>query len=351
MTAPPAETATPAPPVPDSPGIGTEHPSSSSQPGEDPESEGGSSENPDPESDVPSQGGDGEGGSSDQPPKKGAYDPDDGVLQVWTLGDSITLGVQGGYRNDIYNLLTADGQNVDMVGTEYDDSTEIADKDHEGHVAFTIQQTIESVDGWLAQITPPDIVLLWLGANDFAWWTNMTPAQHADDFDRLVNHLLVILPAQSKVVIGTIPPESSEIVESVALDRADMADDFNEMLRESRARVRDVRRSRVPRGRARDPDARRSLRRHPPDARGTRAHRRRLPRRALEEPRALTARALLLSRNHILFGSPCRSSIPKASSIARSVVQVPIAAASPTAGLALAPRCLRRSDARRSEPG
>lgn len=233
VTAPPAETATPAPPVPDSPGIGTEHPSSSSQSGDEPESEGGSSENPDPdpESDAPSQGGDGEGGSSDQPPKKGAYDPDDGVLQVWTLGDSITLGVQGGYRNDIYTLLTADGQNVDMVGTEYDDSTEIADKDHEGHVAFTIQQTIESVDGWLAQITPPDIVLLWLGANDFAWWTNMTPAQHADDFDQLVNHLLVILPAQSKIVIGTIPPESSEIVESVALDRADMADDFNEILR------------------------------------------------------------------------------------------------------------------------
>lgn len=225
-----------APPEAASPGIGIERPGGSGRSeGErsaESESEGGSSEAPDTSGEAPFEGGSGEGGASDVPPRKGAYTPDDGVLQVWTLGDSITLGVQGGYRNDIYELLTADGLTVDMVGTEYDDSTEIADKDHEGHVAWTIQKTLDDADGWLTQITPPDVVLLWLGANDFAWWTNMTPAEHADDFEKLVDHLLRILPEQAKLVVGTIPPQSSEIVESVMLDRTDMADDFNDLLRE-----------------------------------------------------------------------------------------------------------------------
>jgi lysophospholipase L1-like esterase len=159
------------------------------------------------------------------------YHPDDGVLQVWTLGDSITVGVDGGFRNDLYNLLSDDGLDVDMVGTQYDESTEIADKDHEGHVAFTIENTIDDVDSWLAQITPPDVVVLWLGCNDFAWWTNILPADHADQFDKLVNHLLDVLPAESVIVIGTIPPQSSELIESVELDRNQMADDFDDILR------------------------------------------------------------------------------------------------------------------------
>jgi lysophospholipase L1-like esterase len=232
---PPVSAASSAPPAGESPGVGTDRPGASSQSSgsdDESESEGGSTESPDGDSDDDSAGGDGEGGASEDPPKKGAYTPDDGVLQVWTLGDSITLGVQGGFRNDLYNLLAADGYAVDMVGTQYDDSTEIADKDHEGHVAWTIQKTLDDVDGWLAQITPPDVVILWLGANDLAWWTNMTPAEHVSDFETLIDHLIAILPSHATIVVSSLAPQSSTIVESVGLDRSQMSDDFNEELRD-----------------------------------------------------------------------------------------------------------------------
>jgi lysophospholipase L1-like esterase len=218
---PPAEASSSTPPAGEPPGVGTERPSASNQPsasGDDSETEGGSTESPDSDPESTSEGGKG-GGASEPPPKKGAYTPDDGVLQVWTLGDSITLGVQGGFRNDLYNLLAADGYAVDMVGTQYDDSTEIADKDHEGHVAWTIQKTL-------------DVVILWLGANDLAWWTNLTPAEHVSDFETLVDHLLEILPAHATIVVSSLAPQSSTIVESVGLDRSQMSDDFNEELRD-----------------------------------------------------------------------------------------------------------------------
>src|SRR5687768_3655654 len=39
----------------------------------------------------------------------------DGELDLMPLGDSITLGVNGGYRNDLYTRLVADGYDVDLV--------------------------------------------------------------------------------------------------------------------------------------------------------------------------------------------------------------------------------------------
>lgn len=212
------------PPITASPGRGSRRSETAS--------EGGAGGAPDERTPSPPGGEGGEGGDGAQPPNHRTYSPDDGVLHVWTLGDSITLGPQGGYRNDIYRLLTEDGFTVDMVGTLWDESTEIADKDHEGHVAWTIQKTLNDVAGWLDQIPTPDIAFLWLGANDLAWWTNMTPAEHVSDLVTLIDHVLTLLPEQSKVVVATLAPQSSTIVESVGLDRMQMAEDFNHVLRQ-----------------------------------------------------------------------------------------------------------------------
>jgi acyl-CoA thioesterase I len=171
----------------------------------------------------------GEGGSilSDG----GASPLDDGILQLWTLGDSITVGVQGGFRNDIYNLLSDDGWTVDMVGTQYDESTEIDDRDHEGHVAFTFQNTLDEVDSWIDQIDTPDVVLMMLGTNDFDAWTNVPPPDHMADCMKLIDHVLEQLPS-SKLIVATIPPQSSEIIESIQLDRSEMVQEFNGLLRQ-----------------------------------------------------------------------------------------------------------------------
>jgi lysophospholipase L1-like esterase len=156
---------------------------------------------------------------------------DDGVLHVWTLGDSITVGVEGGFRNDLYDLLVADGYSVDLVGTLQDESTKIADKDHEGHGAYTFNLTREDAAGWLASIPRPDVVLMLLGSNDFAWWTNVTPREHFSDMLSLLDQLLGALPAAA-ILVATLPPQSPEIVESVHRDRGEMTEEFNALLRE-----------------------------------------------------------------------------------------------------------------------
>ncbi len=155
--------------------------------------------------------------------------PDDGVLRILPLGDSITLGAQGGYRNDLYTSLVADGLEVDMIGTQYDTSTEIDDKDHEGHPGFTIGNAREYVDGWLDTITVPNVVLIMLGTNDVAWWTTKTPSETKDALIEFVDHLLGRLPEETVLVVATIPPQSSANVEPINMDRAEMTVQYNSL--------------------------------------------------------------------------------------------------------------------------
>ncbi len=170
-----------------------------------------------------------EGGASGAPDDGGSVvvTPDDGVLRIWPLGDSITLGAQGGYRNDLYTSLAADGLSVDMIGTQYDTSTEIADKDHEGHPGFTIGNVRENVDGWIDAIQVPNVVLLMIGTNDEAWWTTKTPIESKDALMELLEHLLGKLPEKTVIVVATIPPQSSANVEPINMDRADMTIQYN----------------------------------------------------------------------------------------------------------------------------
>ncbi len=156
----------------------------------------------------------------------------DGVLRVWPIGDSITEGVEGGYRNRLYQLLRAKDIDVDYVGTLRDDSTKVRDKDHEGHPGFTISNAQENLDLWFKSVPAPDVVLVMLGTNDFAWWTNVSVAEHYGYFTQLIDTLLGRLP-DSVLVVSTIPPQSSQMIEDVKRDRQKMTEEFNAMLRKS----------------------------------------------------------------------------------------------------------------------
>jgi lysophospholipase L1-like esterase len=171
------------------------------------------------------------GGPQGEP---GTIGLDDGVLHIFPLGDSITLGVQGGYRNDLYNALTDKGYDVDMVGTQYDTSTEIADKDHEGHPGFTIANVRENIDGYISAIPTPDVVIVMLGTNDEAWWTTKHPTETTEQMMELVDHLREKLP-DSVLVVSTIPPQSSANVEPINMDRAEMTKLYNAGLRSALA--------------------------------------------------------------------------------------------------------------------
>lgn len=170
------------------------------------------------------------GAEPDDEPADPVIIPDDGTLRIFPVGDSITLGVQGGYRNDLYQLLVDGGQPVDYVGTQWDTSTEIEDKDHEGHPGYTIANARAGIDGWIDAIEAPDVVLIMLGTNDEAWWTTKQPTETKDEMFELVDHVLERLP-ESVLVVATIPPQSPGNVEPINRDRGEMTAELNDLLR------------------------------------------------------------------------------------------------------------------------
>ncbi len=156
----------------------------------------------------------------------------DGVLTIWPVGDSITEGVEGGFRNDLYKSYTDRGIKVDYVGTLRDSSTRVPDQDHEGHPGFTIANARENLDEWLPKAEKADVVLVLLGTNDFAWWTNRGPESHLEELFGLIDDLSKKLP-KAKILVATIPPQSSAVIESLKLDRQVLARKYDAMLRSS----------------------------------------------------------------------------------------------------------------------
>jgi lysophospholipase L1-like esterase len=146
------------------------------------------------------------------------------------LGDSITLGVNGGYRNGLWTRLTAAGRTIDYVGSQSDPYTVVADRDHEGHPGFTIGNIAASTDGWM-QAYQPDYVLLMIGTNDVAWWCAESAGQVADLNAALIDQILADLPG-AWVVVASIPPETSSIIQPNDVDRAQLAGDYNTALQQ-----------------------------------------------------------------------------------------------------------------------
>lgn len=160
----------------------------------------------------------------------------DGVLQIWTVGDSITEGVNNGYRNELWSGLTGAGYQVDFVGSlvhPYPDTAVCTDADHDGHSGYSIGGIEDEVDAWYGAIDAPDVVLVMAGTNDIAWWIapGTTMTQVADHMLELVDHLLGVNP-NMEVILGTIAPMSSEVVAEVQLDRAELTKQYNQALKD-----------------------------------------------------------------------------------------------------------------------
>ena len=141
------------------------------------------------------------------------------------LGDSITLGVNGGYRNTLRTSLTGAGCGVDYVGSQFDQYAVTSDKEHEGHPGFTISNIVSQVDSWLAGYSP-DYILLMIGTNDIAWWTAETAAQIADRHAALVDQILAKRP-NAWVIVASIPPITPGVIAPNNIDRAQLGRDLN----------------------------------------------------------------------------------------------------------------------------
>jgi lysophospholipase L1-like esterase len=145
------------------------------------------------------------------------------------LGDSITLGVNGGYRNNLYTSLRQDNCGVSYVGTQSDGNTRVAAKHHEGHPRFSIGDIASSVDTWMAS-TQPNIILLMIGTNDTAWWTGENADQIGVRHNALIEKLRTARP-NAWIFVASIPPQSSAIIQPNNIDRALLTRQFNAVIR------------------------------------------------------------------------------------------------------------------------
>ncbi|MGB5080718.1 MAG: SGNH/GDSL hydrolase family protein, partial [Burkholderiales bacterium] len=148
---------------------------------------------------------------------------------IMPLGDSITLGVNGGYRNDLYTGLQQNNCGVDFAGTQSDPNTRVADKDHEGHPGFTIGDIAGSVNAWMAS-TQPGIILLMIGTNDTAWWSADNANQIGARHDALIEQIRTARP-NAWIFVASIPPQSSAFIQPNNIDRAVLTQQFNAVIR------------------------------------------------------------------------------------------------------------------------
>lgn len=174
-------------------------------------------------------GGGGGGGQSSSSSSAPGSPQLQSCANIAPLGDSITLGVNGGYRNNLYTGLQQNACDVSYVGTQHDENTQVVDKRHEGHPGFTISGIAANIDAWSAS-TQPNIILLMAGTNDIAWWTAESASQIADRHNALISQLQQVRPA-AWIFIASIPPQSSAVIQPNNVDRAVLTQQFNDAIR------------------------------------------------------------------------------------------------------------------------
>ena len=148
---------------------------------------------------------------------------------IMPLGDSITVGVNGGYRNDLYTGLRQANCGVSYVGTLSDPNTRVADKNHEGHTGLTIGDIAGGVDAWMAA-TRPNIILLMAGTNDTAWWTAQNADQIGARHSALIDQIRAARP-DAWIFVASIPPQASAIIQPNNIDRAVLTQQLDAVIR------------------------------------------------------------------------------------------------------------------------
>ena len=129
------------------------------------------------------------------------------------LGDSITEGIvgpgsiTGGYRQELYSLLSSAGFTVDYVGTlNYPNALAEGwvDGDHEGHSGYKIEAIRSNAAFWIKRAGTPDVILLHAGTNDFWTGSTVSLAGKLDEFRNLVSELSALAPHARIIVAGLI---------------------------------------------------------------------------------------------------------------------------------------------------
>ena len=131
-------------------------------------------------------------------------------VRIMPLGDSITLGTgtPGGYRYPLYVALTNAGYNVDYVGTQTGNATNLLPKiNHQGMSGWRISGGTSGLSeyllDWFNVIADPDVILLHIGTNDFGT-TNDYP-NAINRLDALVTQIATNRPFANIIVTTLLP--------------------------------------------------------------------------------------------------------------------------------------------------
>ncbi|WP_163504851.1 GDSL-type esterase/lipase family protein [Fodinicola acaciae] len=141
-------------------------------------------------------------------------------VRILPIGDATTDGLTapdgtpGAYRNDLWQLLTADGYAVNFVGSRMSAQPPLRDPDHEGHPDWTVADIDGHVGGWLRTYAP-DVVLLQIGINDLS--RGSSPDQTASAVSHLVSTILTVRP-QVRLFVGTLLPSPNEKLDAKIVD-------------------------------------------------------------------------------------------------------------------------------------
>lgn len=120
------------------------------------------------------------------------------------LGDSITDGynVPGGYRIELEDLLVEDRRSVDFVGSRSNGPASLADREHEGHSGWRIDEIAANVDGWLGA-HQPEVVLLKIGTNDILQNYDLAGAPRR--LSELIDRITTAVPSAT-ILVSTLAP-------------------------------------------------------------------------------------------------------------------------------------------------
>lgn len=136
----------------------------------------------------------------------------DDVVRVMPLGSSTVGGsTPGGFRVDLWQMLTEAGWSVDFVGS-LSSPAHVGDPDHEGHGGYRIDQLAAGIVNWL-NTYQPDVVLIHAGANDVL--QNHQMATAPDRLGALIDTILQTKPG-TKIYVSTVGPMNKTDVQARA---------------------------------------------------------------------------------------------------------------------------------------
>lgn len=137
-----------------------------------------------------------------------------GPVRIMPLGDSLTDGftVDGGYRIDLWTMLASAGHSVDFVGSRYSGTLGLADKHHEGHLNWRIDELASGLTAWL-RAYQPQIVLLMIGTNDMIQNHDLSGAPSR--LSSLIDQIRSDVP-DAMIVVSSLPRNSdNEILQRI----------------------------------------------------------------------------------------------------------------------------------------